>query len=612
MPVGVAEAMVELNGHPQMAGFLIVCWLFAACGTKTMGRAAPSDDSSTGDDVDAASAPPIYTDARVAADQGTPPDDASAAGDIAASTPDAPPATPPAPGACAKLFGGGAVTDWARYDDSGKLTYKPLDARGDRIMDFSNSGYMGGGVALPNVPTVMTIGPSGGDDSAAIQAGLDAVSQRPLVNGVRGALLLEPGMYTTTRTLNITASGVVLRGSGTGANGTIIDLTNLSHVFLDIHGAGKRTVSGPVTRITDSYVPSGARNFAVNDASTFKVGDTVLIGRPVTAAWIHFMGMDTLVRNGAPETWIAAGTVQYWERTIAALAGNKVTLDIPISDSLDAQYVNPPGASMQKVTIEGRISQVGVETLKVTAPVRTAAQASEPGTGGSQFLNMSNTVDSWIKGVESHNPVEGIHINGGSLRITVEDCVVSHDATDYTTLASPFDYSVSGSQVLVHRSSSTGGNKIFYYSTQAALGPNVVLNFTGKGHAAIQPHQRWSTGLLVDNAVVDEPLGGVESGIAIMNRGAAGSGHGWSEGWAIAWNCTSANFLIQKPPGSMNWGIGCKGALTAPVSAPGVPGAPLPNGLFESANMPVGPKSLYLAQLCERLGPQALANIGYR
>src|SRR6185369_11934897 len=115
------------------------------------------------------------------------------------ATPDAS-TVPPAPGACAKLFGGGAVTDWARYDASGKLTYKTLDARGDRIMDYSSAGYMGGGVALPNVPTVMTIGPSGGDDSAAIQAGLDAVSQKPLVNGIRGALLLKPGMYKATKT----------------------------------------------------------------------------------------------------------------------------------------------------------------------------------------------------------------------------------------------------------------------------------------------------------------------------------------------------------------------------------------------------------------------------
>ena len=33
----------------------------------------------------------------------------------------------------------------------GKLVYKTTPA-GDRIMDFSNAGYMGGGVALPALP----------------------------------------------------------------------------------------------------------------------------------------------------------------------------------------------------------------------------------------------------------------------------------------------------------------------------------------------------------------------------------------------------------------------------------------------------------------------------
>src|SRR4029450_5230415 len=93
--------------------------------------------------------------------------------------------------------------------------------------------------------------------------------------------------------------------------------------------------------------------------------------------------------------------------------------------------------------------------------------------------------------------VEGIHIESGSLRITIEDTTVTHDPTDYFTSSAPFDYSVNASQVLVHRSSSKGGNKIFSYATQHALGPNVVLNFTGTGRASIQPHMRWSTGLLV-------------------------------------------------------------------------------------------------------------------
>ena len=538
-------------------------------------------------------------------------DDAAPPADLAA--PDTAPLMPPPPGACAKLFGAGAITEWARYDESGTLLYKPLDARGDRIMDFSSAGYLGGGVALPEVPAVMTIGPSGGDDSAAIQAALDAVAQRPLDSkGLRGALLLKAGKYTATKTITITASGVVLRGSGAGVDGTVIDLTALSHLFLNIRGPGRRTAVGAPATISDAYVPSGARSFTVDDASAFKVGDAVLVNRPVTAPWVHFMGMDTLVRAGAAQTWMAVGSVQSSERTITALGGNKVTLDIPLSDSLDAQYVRPPGATMQKYTFDGRLSQVGVETLRVTAPVRSAAQAMDPGTGGSQLLNMTDTVDSWIKGVAGHNTVEGFHIEGGTRRITVEDCEITHDPTDYSTTAAPFDYSVSGSQVLVQRSSSKGGNDIFTYATSHNPGPNVVLNFTGQGRAALQPHQRWSTGLLVDNASGDQAGTGVTAAIAFINRGTAGSGQGWSQGWSVAWNCTAPTFLIEQPPGGTNWALGCTGKLSAPTGAPGVSGPPMPNGIFESMNAPVGPRSLYLAQLCERLGPQALVNIGYR
>jgi hypothetical protein len=95
-----------------------------------------------------------------------------------------------------------------------------------------------------------------------------------------------------------------------------------------------------------------------------------------------------------------------------------------------------------------------------------------------------------------------------------------------------------------------------------------------------------------------------------MNRGVAGSGHGWTMGWAVAWNCIAKTYIVQNPPGSMNWAIGCKGDRvrtarlfdTAPILA---------EGIFDSYDTPVQPQSLYLAQLQERKGLQALKNIGY-
>jgi hypothetical protein len=66
------------------------------------------------------------------------------------------------------------------------------------------------------------------------------------------------------------------------------------------------------------------------------VGDAVMVGRPVTQAWIALLGMDKLVRNGQPQTWISAGSVLRGERQITAINGDQVTVDVPLPDSFDA------------------------------------------------------------------------------------------------------------------------------------------------------------------------------------------------------------------------------------------------------------------------------------
>jgi len=165
------------------------------------------------------------------------------------SVPDGPPIT----GSCAKYLGGpGAKSAWVSVGPDGKLVYKTINASGDRIMDFSHAGYRGGGVALPVVPMGEMIGPSGGpDDAPAIQAALNAVAAKPLVSGVRGAVVLKPGTYNLGATLSINASGVVLRGSGSGTGGTEIKLTGMPHDLFAIRGSGSWAV-GPETTFTDA------------------------------------------------------------------------------------------------------------------------------------------------------------------------------------------------------------------------------------------------------------------------------------------------------------------------------------------------------------------------
>ena len=104
----------------------------------------------------------------------------------------------------------------------GKLVYVP-DSLGNKIPDFSNAGYKGGGVAIPYVTIKETVWPVRGDNSTNIQAAIDRVSSLPLdASGFRGTVLLKMGYYNLEKPLYIKASGVVLRGEGMGETGTIL------------------------------------------------------------------------------------------------------------------------------------------------------------------------------------------------------------------------------------------------------------------------------------------------------------------------------------------------------------------------------------------------------
>ena len=490
-----------------------------------------------------------------------------------------------------------AKSEWVRPGFLGHLTYKTLPA-GDRIMDFSYAGYMGGGVCLPTVPVKKWISPSGGDDTAVIQNAINEVSQMELKDGFRGAVLLAPEIFNCSQTLTIKSSGVVLRGSGSGPDGTTINMTGSPHLCISIAGGTEPKPAGKAVAIADAYVPSGSFTFHVKDAGGLKPLDTILIDRPATPTWVKFMGMDTLVRNGKAEHWVSGE--MYTERTIKAISENLITLDVPLADSFDSRYLNPPGGAVVKCDLHERPTQIGVEHLHIVSPP-LAATIDQP---LNRAVRMDGVSDAWVSDLKVENTHNSFYFSGNTSRITI-DSVDIHHAVASIGAAKPEDFWTGGTQTLVNRCSSTGDN-VFYFSTGARMmGPVVVLNCVFHGNGHIQPHMRWATGLLIDNCKVPE------SGIDLMDRGIMGSGHGWTVGWSVAWNCVAKSYTIQQPPGSMNWAIGCIGT-EATSTQPGSPNGPkLPSGIFESRGVPVNPSSLYLAQLKERLGPQALANIGY-
>jgi hypothetical protein len=449
----------------------------------------------------------------------------------------------------------------------------------------------------------VTVSPSGGDDTAAIQSAIDAVSARqPDRRGFRGAVLLTAGAFNISATLHIATSGVVLAGSGSDAAGSVLTMTGSPFTLLTVGGSGTYARGTPVS-MTDTYVPSGATSFTVSDASGLHRGDRILISRPVTEAWVHFMGMDTLVRNGAPQTWIAAGSEILTDRSITAIDGNRICIDAPLTDSFDSQYLSPPGGSVAPYTFAGRITQVGIEHLSIVAPGQEVT--------GTQYqaISMSNVLNGWLRDLRVQDTENSIALTNTTKRVTLDSIDVVHTYRQSNS-AAPTDFALSGTEILANNCTVKGlGNSWPFVTHTKTTGPVVILKAFADDRG-FGPHQRWATGLLCDLCEFPSSYTGDKAGVAYSNRGFFGSGHGWDAGWSVAWNVTTTYFLIQAPPGTDNWCIGCIGTVLS-EAAPGGDGTILPNGIYESLGTPVTPGSLYLAQLKQRLGTAALHNIGY-
>jgi len=527
-----------------------------------------------------------------------------------------------------------ANSQWVHPGPDGKLVYKTVPL-GDRIMDFSYAGYMGGGVALPTVAVKKTISPSGqNNDADTIQSAINEVAKLPIVNGFRGAVLLAPGTYACSHIIRIPTSGIVLRGSGSGAPArnahegssapassnqvSTIRLVGNPHLAIalstsmrgnlgpddeaeaiqsnDDNTAQKPSFKAAATVVADAYVPSGAKSFTVVNAKGFAVGDTIEIEHPVTESWVKFMQMDDMVRDGKAQTWIRVGNNITALRNITGVSGNRIVVDVPLSDSFDAKYLSPPGAAVVKVHPAITISQSGIEDLHIECP----AQAINHAQKHFQALRIKGQ-DCWARNVVCDETMNSVSISGR--RITLLQVSVNRRAKHQGS-SRPAEFAPNASQTLLDRCSVTADNVWFSATGGGVSGPIVLLNCTFRGKSEAESHQRWSTGILYDNCYVPE------GGITLRNRGSMGSGHGWTMGWGVIWNCAAKDYIVQNPPGAVNWLIGSVGRdMLAP--RPFGSGPNLAEGIIDSFNKPVSPHSLYLAQLAERLGAKAVKNIGY-
>ncbi|MFD0677850.1 MULTISPECIES: discoidin domain-containing protein [unclassified Paenibacillus] len=554
-----------------------------------------------------------------------------------------------------------AVTGSSAYNDStpypavdkgsdGKLVYFP-DYKGNRVIDYSDVGYKGGGVAIPNVPVKIILEPipGNGDDYTRIQNAIDALSRiAPDANGFRGAILLKAGTYRTSSTLKISASGIVIKGEGNGMidkNAPAItqdnwydyaqsenpesDVTKIvatwkslaydkSTAIFNVAG-GRDSVSEAAIHVVDQYVPAGAHTFRLESVNGLNAGDTVNVKKATNLAWVHDLYMDVITEMPgviSENQW--SSDMSYWdslvkERTIKAVdqATNTITLKEPLDDSLDMKY----GVStVTKFSTLGRIENVGIENIQLISRFDKAVTSVSTSFGmtykqyedelhaqvGVRFSDAQNV---WVRNYTTYHIDVAVTATNGVKWLTIQDANVLEPVSKTTAGERRYGFSISGGQLVLTQRAFARYPRHGYIVMGGISGPNVFYNSTATySMDASEPHLRWSSGGLYDS---------MNARIYIQNRWNNGTAHGWAGVNYTLWN-NNGPYIISQPPLDANYLFGQSAAsVRVPFIMENVDPGKVPNfPAYEYSNgTAVNPASLYIQQLTDRLGLQAVAKI---
>lgn len=486
---------------------------------------------------------------------------------------------------------------------SGFLIYRPTEI-GDRIPNFSMVGYGGGGVSIPDATElvsadrIVSVAPERGGDYDRIQDAIDQVSSMPLNEyGLRGIVQLQAGDYQLegNKTLRIRASGVVLRGSGTGE--TILTATGTAqNTLLSVSGScSSWTVPGTTHEVIDKYVPVGAACFQVDSAKNLNVGDRVVVHRRCNDAWITQIGMDRIPDAGDTVQWQAGSYQFYMDRVIVGIDGNRVFLNAPITTSIDRRW---GGGRIYAINETGWLRNVGIENLRGIS--QYDGRDNYDPDHYKDFITLSGVEDSWVRNVAGvHFSYAVVSVGKDCRTITVSDCSsLLPKGPRVGGWRYPFG---NYGQLCLFVGCYSEDGRHDYVNGSRNVGPGVFYNcVAARCNTEVGPHHRWASGYLYDNIDVSGP----GSSLAARNRGNSGTGHGWSGANIVFWNCTAPQFLVENPFTAQNWVIGGIGAIINPSDFLNAPVAIYDShGSHVSLGDPINNPndSLYIAQLNERL-----------
>ncbi|ANH83689.1 pectate lyase [Niabella ginsenosidivorans] len=462
--------------------------------------------------------------------------------------------------------------------EKGKLIYNADSVTGDRIPDYSYCGYRASEEAIPLVPVKAMVPLMRGDATAVIQTAIDYVSRlTPGKDGFRGAVLLQKGNYAIEGQLLIKESGVVLRGSG--ADGaTVLQGKGVSRDAL-IRVVGKNDQQpAQETRIAQDYVPVNAVTFTVEQAKGFKTGDRIHIRRPSVNEWIDVLGTRSFGGGLSALGWKPGEADLVFERIITAINGNTISIDAPLTNSLDKKY---GGGTVTAFSWPGRIQNIGIENLSLVSDFDKSNPKDEAHRW--MAITMENVEDAWVRQVSfKHFAGSAVHILESARRVTVEDCISTEPVSEIGGQRR-YTFFTRGQQTLFQRCYAANGYHDFSVGHTAA-GPNAFVQcYSERPYNFSGTIDKWASGVLLDVVVVDG------NAIRFGNRGQDGQGAGWSAANSLLWNCSAARIDCYKPPTAQNWALGSWSQFAG-------------DGYWGESNNTLTPRSFYYTQLQERLG----------
>jgi hypothetical protein len=231
-----------------------------------------------------------------------------------------------------------------------------------------------------------------------------------------------------------------------------------------------------------------------------------------------------------------------------------------------------------------RISDCGIENIQLVSAYNNANPKDEDHRW--MAITIDNAYDCWVRQVRfKHFAGSAVAIYEYGSRVTVEDCISLQPISELGGERRN-TFFTAGQQTLFQRCYAEYG--IHDFATGfCAPGPNAFVQCE-----SVAPYSysggidSWSSGVLFDIVNIDGQA------ISFKNLGQDRQGAGWNIANSVLWNCTAARIDCYQPPTAQNWAFGSWSQFQG-------------DGYWGESNNSIDPRSLYYAQLKERIGETA-------